>query len=77
VPPDLSFFPHIISPALRTKLFCSIGLGMTQSIARLQQLPLDQRFDQEIDKLKTDNAQVGRSNVLGWARSVASAVRLV
>ena len=50
---------------------------MTQSIARLQQLPLDQRFDQEIDKLKTDTAQVGRSNVLGWARSVASAVRLV
>ena len=69
----VSFFPHIISPALRSKLFCSIGLGMTQSIARLQQLPLDQRFDQEIDKLKTDTAQVGRSNVLGWARSVASA----
>ncbi len=68
-----SFFPQIISPALRSKLFCSVGLGMTQSIARLQQLPLDQRFDQEIDKLKTDTAQVGRSNILGWARSVMAA----
>ncbi len=69
----VSFFPQIISPALRSRLFCSVGLGVTQSIARLQQLPLDQRFDQEIDKLKTDTAQVGRSNILGWARSVAAA----
>jgi E3 ubiquitin-protein ligase TRIP12 len=69
----VSFFPLIISPALRSKLFCSLGLGVTQSIARLQQLPLDQRFDQEIDQLKTDTAQVARPNILGWARSVMAA----
>jgi hypothetical protein len=69
----VTFFPLIINPALRSKLFCSVGLGTTQSIERLQQLPPEQRFDQEIDKLKTDTAEVGRSNVLAWARSVASA----
>jgi len=69
----VTFFPPIISPALRSKLFCSLGLGITQSVARLQQLPLEQRFDHEINGLKTDVAKVGRSSILGWARSVASA----